>query len=145
MPQVKGFDFDKTTGNIVMFAGDTGAFFMQFVRESGDAWTADARMLFTVKNNQGEIVMQRLYSLNDQWDVGDGVVLFEFHNDDTDEWAPGAYTTEMRIDLTPIWDGDPPAGKCVDMMQTASRMVEGVPVRTVFKGTLTINPVDGRI
>lgn len=145
MPQVKGFDFDKTTGNIEMYAGDTGSFFMQFVRESGEAWTEDARMLYTVKNAQGEIVMQRLYALDDQWDVGDGVVLFEFHNDDTDTWEPGQYTTEMRIDLTPVWDGTPPTGRCVDMLQTAAKMIEGVPVRTVFKGELKINSVDGRI
>ena len=102
-------------------------------------------MLFTVKNSAGEIVMQRLYRLDDQWDVGDGIVLFEFHNDDTDEWAPGLYTTEMRINLTPVWEGTAPTGKCVDMLRTTARMIEGVPVRTVFKGSLTINAVDGRI
>ena len=145
MAQVDGFIFNTETGDINMYAGDTGSFFMQFERESGDAWTSDARMLFTVKNSAGEIVMQRLYRLDDQWDVGDGIVLFEFHNDDTDEWAPGLYTTEMRINLTPVWEGTAPTGKCVDMMRTTARMIEGVPVRTVFKGSLTINAVDGRI
>ena len=147
MPQVVGFNFDKTTGNIDMYAGDTGSFFVKVDRESGDAWPDTARLLFTVKNGQGEIVMQRIYRLDDQWEVGDGVVLFEFHNDDTDTWDPGQYSTEMRVDLDPIWEGTPSTARCVDQLGPGDHavMVEGVPVRTVFKGTLVINSVDGRI
>ena len=145
MPQVNGFVFHEDTGNIEMFSGDTGSFFMKFERESGDAWTEDARMLFTVKNGAGEIAMQRIYRLDDQWELGDGVVFFEFHNDDTDTWEPGSYTTEMRIDLTPIWEGTPSSARVVNALTSSARMIEGVPVRTVFKGSLTINAVDGRI
>ena len=120
---------------------------MKVERESGDAWPDTARLLFTVKNGQGEIVMQRIYRLDDQWEVGDGVVFFEFHNDDTDEWDPGQYSTEMRVDLEPIWEGTPSTARCVDQLGPGDHavMVEGVPVRTVFKGNLTINSVDGRI
>jgi len=146
MPQVNGFVFHEDTGNIEMFAGDTGSFFMRFERDSGDAWTSDARMLFTVTSGTGEIVMQRIYRLDDQWEVGDGIVLFEFHNDDTDEWEPGTYSTEMRINLTPVWEGTPSTARCTDALQAgAAKMVEGVPVRTVFKGTLQIMSVEGRI
>ena len=147
MPRVDGFVFDTESGNITMYAGDTGSFFMQFTRESGDAWPDTARMLFTVRNGAGEIVMQRLYRLDDQWEVGDGIVLFELHNNDTDDWEPGTYSTEMRIDLDPVWEGTPSTARCVDQLGpgTHAVMVEGVPVRTVFKGTLQINGVDGRI
>lgn len=147
MPQVEGFVFHKDTGDIEMYAGDTGSFFAQFVPESGNAFTEHARLLFTIKNGQGEIMMQRLYRLDDQWDLGDGVVFFEFHNDDTDEWDPGMYSTEMRIDMAPIWDGSPiPTARCVDALASGvPKMIEGVPVRTVVKGTLQINSVDGRI
>lgn len=147
MPQVNGFVFDKSTGNINMYAGDTGSFFVQFVRESGDAWPDTARMLYTIKSGDGTIMLQRIYRLDDQWDVGDGVILMEFHNDDTDQWIPGQYNTEMRIDVIPIWNGTPSEARCVDQLGPGdhAEMVEGVPVRTVFKGTLTIYGVDGRI
>ena len=148
MPQVNGFVFDKNTGNINMYAGDTGSFFIQINRvDSEDAWPDTARMLYTVKDGGGQIVMQRLYRLDDQWGVGDGVILMEFHNDDTDDWAPGQYTTEMRVDLDPVWQGTPSSARCVDQLGPGDHavMIEGVPVRTVFKGTLVINGVDGRI
>lgn len=146
MGQVNGFDFNKKTGDLNMYAGDTGSFYMKIERESGDDWPDTARLLFTVKKANGEIVMQRIYRPDNQWDVGDGVVLFEFHNADTDGWDPGQYTTEIRANLDPIWEGTPSSARCVNALQAgAAKMVEGVPIRTVFKGTLTINPVDGRI
>lgn len=146
MPQVKGFDFNAETGDIEMYAGDTGSFFFRIERESGDAWPDTARALFTVINQQGEIVMQRLYRLDDQWGVGDGIMLIEFHNDDTDEWEPGSYSTEFRADLDPIWQGTPSSARCVNQLSDGvANMIEGVPVRTVFKGSLTIKSVDGRI
>ena len=146
MAKVKGFDFNTETGDLSMYAGDTGSFKIHVSRESGDDWPDTARMLYTVKSPTGEIVLQRIYRLDDQWGLGDGIVLIEYHNDDTDEWATGGYSTEIRADLTPIWDGTPSAARCVDALaEGAARMVEGVPVRTMFKGTLTINSVDGRI
>ena len=146
MPQVNGFVFDTATGNVSLYAGDTGSYFVKFERESGDAWPDTARMLYTVKNGSGEIVMQRLYRLDDQWEVGDGIILMEFHNDDTDDWDAGSYSTEMRIDLDPVWDGTPSTARCVNQLASGvATMVEGVPVRTVFKGSLVINGVDGRI
>lgn len=146
MATATGFQFDTETGNIRMNQGDTGSFKVKCTRSSGDEWDEYARMLFTIRSPQGEIVMQRIYRLDDQYDLGDGTVLIEFHNDDTDDWEPGTYNMERRYNVSPIWEGTPSAARCVDALQDgAAKMVEGVPVRTVFKGTLTIESVDGRI
>lgn len=145
MGQVDGFVHDNETGNIVMYQGDTGSFKVHCSRKSGESWPETARMLYTIRNAAGEIVLQRIYRLDDQYELGDGVVLIEFHNDDTDEWPSGQYTTERRYDLSPVWEGTAPEGRCVDALRESAHMVEGVPVRTVFKGTLQINSVDGKI
>lgn len=146
MAQAPGFNHDNTTGDITMNAGDTGSFFVRCRRKSGAAWTEDARMLYTITDGSGQIVLQRIYRLDDQWDVGDGVVLIEFHNDDTDDWEPGTYQTERRYNVSPIWDGTPSTARCVNALAAGTaHMIEGVPVRTVFKGTLTIEGVSGRI
>ena len=103
-------------------------------------------MLYTIRDQQGQIVLQRIYRLDDQWDLGDGVVLIEFHNDDTDDWQPGSYTTERRYNVNPIWDGTPSDARCVNALaEGAAHMIEGVPVRTVFQGSLRIDGVQGRI
>lgn len=146
MAEATGFIFDKATGNIEMNAGDTGSFKVHCSRLSGETWPSTARMLWTVTSPTGEIVMQRIYRMDDQYDLGDGTVLIEFHNDDTDDWQPGTYQTERRYDIEPVWDGTPSAARCVDALQPGTaQMIEGVPVRTVFKGTLTIENVQGRI
>jgi len=146
MAQATGFVHHKDTGNIEMNAGDTGSFKVHCGRKSGAAWPATGRMLYTIKNPQGEIVLQRIYRMDDQWDLGDGVVLIEFHNNDTDTWAPGTYSTERRYNVTPIWDGTPSTARCMNALAAgAVHMIEGVPVRTVFKGQLRIDPVDGGI
>ena len=147
MPRVEGFVFNSETGDLSLYAGDTGSFAVKCERSSGESWPDTARMLFTVKNAAGEIVMQRIYRLDDQYDLGDGVVLIEFHNDDTDDWVPGQYTMERRYDLTPIWDGTPSTARCVDQLGpgTHAEMIEGDVVRTVFRGTITVSGVDGRI
>ena len=146
MARATGFIFDPVTGDIQMNAGDTGAFAVHCTRSSGDTWPATARMLFTVTSPAGEIVMQRIYRLDDQWDLGDGIVLIEFHNDDTDEWQAGDYTMERRYNVAPVWDGTPSTARCVNALEEgAAAMIEGVPVRTVFIGTLHIDSVNGRI
>ena len=145
MAEATGFRFDKTTGNIQMNAGDTGSYKMHVSRESGEAWTEDSRLLYTISGAQG-IVIQRIYRLDDQWDLGDGKILVEFHNDDTDELPAGDYTIEGRANVSPIWDGTPSAARCVNALADgAAHMIEGVPVRTLFKCTLHIDGVDGRI
>ena len=146
MAKATGFQIDLETGDIKMNAGDTGSYKVCCTRKSGNAWTSDSRMLYTIRSQSGEIMLQRIYRLDDQYGLGDGMVLIEFHNDDTDTWAPGQYTTERRYNVNPIWEGTPSPARCVNALaEGAARMIEGVPVRTVFKGALTIESVDGRI
>lgn len=146
MGKATGFVFDKATGDINMNAGDTGSCKWHITRKSGDTWPDTARMLWTVTSPNGEIVMQRLYRLDDQYDLGDGWILMEYHNDDTDTWQAGTYTTEIRVDVTPAWDGTPSTARCVNALAPgAAKMIEGVPVRTLFHGKLVIEGVQGRI
>lgn len=145
MAEAVGFLHDLKTGNIEMNQGDTGSFKVHCSRKSGANWTADSRMLYTIRNQQNEIVIQRIYRLDDQYGLGDGVVLIEFHNSDTDELEPGTYSTERRYNVAPIWDGTPSTARCVNALTSSAKMIEGVPLRTVFQGTLTIQPVQGRI
>ena len=145
MAKAAGFQINLETGDIKMNAGDTGSFKVHGSRKSGDAWTEDSRMLFTIADSAGEIVLQRIYRLDDQYDLGDGVVLIEFHNDDTDDWPAGQYTMERRYDVSPVWEGTPSTARCVNALTSSAKMIEGVPVRTVFVGTLTIVGVIGRI
>ena len=145
MAEVKGFEFDKETWAIKMHAGDTGSEWLGGTRQSGTAWTSDDRCLFTVTNQQNEIVMQRIYRLDDQWGAGDGIFLFEMHNNDTDKWAPGTYNTEWRFDVNPSWDGTAQTGRCVNGMTAGVHMIEGDIVRTKIQSTLEIKGVLGDI
>ena len=139
------FNVNLETMEIKMHAGDTGSFKVHAERGSGDAWTDEDRMLFTVRDGVGEIVLQRIYRLDDQWGIGDGTVLIEFHNDDTDQWASGAYSTELRFDISPIWQGTAPTARCVNALTSSAKMVEGAIVRTKIQSTLTIDGVRGNI
>lgn len=141
-----GFSPDYETGDIKMNAGDTGSMIVRCTQKDGDDWTSDDRMLFTITNQQGEIVLQRIYRLDDQYGLGNGVVLLEFHNDDTDDWEPGDYTMERRYNISPIWDGTPSTARCVNALAPGvAMMIEGGTVRTVFQGTLHIDGVIGGI
>ena len=140
------FNVDLTTMAITMHQGDTGSFKIGATRESGDEWTSADRMLFTVKNGQGEVVLQRIYRLDDQYDLGNGKVLVEFHNDDTDTWDAGTYSTELRFDVSPIWDGTAPTARCVNALSPGTpKMIEGAIVRTTIQSTLTISGILGEI
>ena len=139
------FKVNLDTMAIEMHQGDTGSFKIHAERGSGEAWTEYDRALFTVKDGQGEIVMQRIYRLDDQWDLGDGTILVEFHNDDTDSWDPGQYSTELRFNVSPIWQGTAPTARCVNALTTSAKMVEGSIVRTKIQSTLTISGVLGDI
>lgn len=139
------FNFDNNTCAITMHQGDTGSKWIHATRESGTDWTDDDRCLFTVRNANGEIVMQRLYRLDDQWGAGNGWYLMEFHNNDTDTWPTGIYNTEWRYDVTPLWDGTAPTGRCVNAMTAGVKMNEGSVVRTVIQSTLSISGVLGDI
>ena len=147
MAKATGFQIDLESMDIKMNRGDTGSFKVGSSRKSGTAWTSDDRMLFTIRNAQGEILIQRIYRLDDQWGLGDGKVLIEFHNDDTDTWDPGQYNTELRFDVDPTWDGGPvPTGRCVNALSSGvPHMIEGPVVRTVIQASLIIEGVLGDI
>lgn len=145
MAEVIGFEFNDEDWSIKMYAGDTGSKWLGGARKSGTAWTSADRCLFTVKSGN-DIVMQRIYRLDDQWGAGDGIFLFELHNNDTDTWAPGTYDTEWRFNVNPAWEGGTaPEGRCVDALATGDRMIEGNIVRTKIKSTLEIKGVIGDI
>ena len=140
------FNVNLDTMEITMHAGDTGSFKIHGERETGEAWTEDDRMQLVVTNGQGEVVLWRIYRLDDQYDLGDGTVLVEFHNDDTDSWDPGDYATELRFDVSPIWDGTPSTARCVNALASgAVKMIEGSVVRTTIQSTLHIQGVLGKI
>ena len=128
-----------------LHAGDTGAFKIHATRKSGTDWTSADRMLFTVRNASNEIVMQRFYRLDDDEGLGNGVVEIQFHNNDTDTWPAGAYTTERRYDVNALWSGTAPEGMCVNALTAGVRMLDGDVVRTVVQGTLTIMGIYGDI
>lgn len=140
------FNVNTETMEITMHQGDTGSFKVSATRGSGEAWTEDDRALFTVRNQQGEAVLKRYYRLDDQYDLGNGKILIEFHNDDTDTWEPGTYNTELRFDVSPIWDGETPEGRCENaLLPGVAQMIEGSVVRTVIQSTLTIQSILGEI
>lgn len=139
------FNYNSTGTEITMHAGDTGAFKVHATRATGADWTDADRMLFTIKNGAGDIVLQRFYRLDDDEGLGNGVVEIQFHNNDTDQWESGQYSIERRYDINPRWDGDPPEGMCVNALTAGVRMIEGDIVRTVAQGTLTILGILGDI
>lgn len=139
------FNFDSSSWAITMHQGDTGSKWIGASRKSGENWTEDDRCLFTVRNSNDEIVMQRMYRLDDQWEQGDGVFLMEFHNADTDQMPTGTYKTEWRFDVDPTWDGTAPTGRCVNAMTASAHMTDGSIVRTVIQSTMTILGVLGEV
>ena len=141
------FIFNNDTCAITMHAGDTGSKWINATRKSGEPWTEHDRCLFTVRSG-AEIIMQRIYRLDDQWGAGNGWYLMEFHNNDTDKWAEGSYKTEWRYDVAPSWADSEPAGRCVNTLQDGAvviEMTDGAIVRTEKQSTLEIKAVLGNI
>lgn len=141
------FNVDLETGDIRMHRGDTGSFKLHASKESGDEWESEDRMLFTIKDQAGEVVLQRFYRLDDQWDLGDGVVLIEFHNDDTDTWENGQYFIEWRYIIGPVWNGTAPTSRCADALTAGVRIVEGNVVRVPANGhaTMVLDDIYGEV
>lgn len=128
-----------------LYSGDTGSFKVHASRQSETAWTSADRMQLTIRNDT-QIMLQRWYRLDDAYDLGDGVVLIEFHNADTDEWPAGVYQMERRYAVSPRWEtGTAPDGRCVDALTSGNEMIDGDIVDTVVQGTLTILGVYGKI
>ena len=142
------FAVNPETLDIVMHQGDTGSFTITCEKESGAEWTADDRLVFSVKDSMGNTVLCRFYRLDagrTSVSLDPGTVLIEFHNDDTDMWPVGQYKTEFRADISPVWSGTPSTDDCTDGLQSAAQIIEGATVRTFVQSTLTINAVNWRI
>lgn len=127
-------------GNITMHRGDTGAVTVRGRRKTGKAWTENDRMLFTVRNGSGEIVLQRLYRLDTE--LGNGRAVIQFHNNDTDQLENGTYNAERRYFVNPRWEGTAPEGNCVNALTADAKIVEGDVVRVPETGQFTITLQD---
>ena len=144
------FRVDYDTMEITMHKGDTGSFSLKAAKKSGDPWTADDRLQFVVAAQDGTIMIWKYFRLDDGRAVSgfeNGEVVIEFHNDDTDDWPTGVYNTELRYDITPVWDGDDiPEDDIVDATRTdIAHICEGSCVRTVIQSHINIQHVYGRI
>lgn len=125
------FQINTANGAVTMHVGDTGSYTVTAARASGTAFTNDDRALYTVTSSLGAKVIERIYELNTE--LGNGKILIEFHNSDTDQLAPGVYNTEIRYIINPDWDGQ--------------KIVDGDIVRTpaILKSTLTLQGVIGEV
>ena len=139
------FKRDPLNGNITMHRGDTGAFRVLATRQSGEVWTEYDRMLFTVRDGNGEIKIQRIYRLDTE--LGNGRTEIQFHNNDTDQWENGTYNAERRYIVNPRWEGTPPEGDCVNALTAGARIVEGDVVRVPEKGQfiITLSDIYGEV
>jgi len=142
------FNINHETMEIDMHRGDTGAFKVAATKESGQPWGEHDRMMFTVSAADGTDKIRRLYRLDDsrtETDLGNGVVQIEFHNDDTDTWPTGIYTTELRFIGDAVWDGEELTSDCVNDLLTDSHIIEGALVRTPLQSTLNIRNIIGEV
>lgn len=140
------FTYDSETGSVSMHQGDTGAYIVHASRKSGEPWTANDRMLLTIWNGSAPLI-QRIYRL-DRQDIGNGNVLIEFKNADTDKIPTGNYAMERRYIINPIWDGeDIPEENCADALTASARIIDGHIVRIPQKGqtTFVISTVYGEV
>ena len=118
------FVIDPNNSAITMHKGDTGAYYVNLTRSSGESFGENDRALYTVKQG-ANIIIEREYALNDET-LGNGRFLIAFRNSDTDTLAAGSYSTEIRVVINPI--------------RSDGKIVDGDVVRTITasKSTLTI-------
>lgn len=93
---------------ISLSRGDTGALKVTAnATLDGEAFTfgSDDRALFSIKNANGEIIMQKTCEMTDN------SFTVYFQNSDTDSLAPGSYTWDVRYIVNPYYDA---SGKVVN-------------------------------
>ena len=95
--------FVVESGNrIDMHRGDTGII---GITATGYTFGADDRVLFTMKDSSGTIVMEGVYAMtNNRFEI-------EFKNADTDYLDPGTYEWDLRYIVNPVMDS---SGKPID-------------------------------
>ena len=143
------FEIDYRTMKIKMHRGDTAAFCICAEKGSGDPWGVHDRMIFTVTDNEKNVMIQRYYRLDTSRtsvDLPDGVVLIELHNSDTDQWPVTTYSTELRFVSNAVWTGGSEVtDDMVDVKTIPGRITEGVPVETSLQSTLELRDVLGEV
>lgn len=118
---------DKTNSSITMHKGDTGAYWVQLRKKGGGNFEEGDVALYTVK--QGSVTkIEREFPLNDDEGAGNGRFLIAFRNSDTDSWASGTYSTEIRVVLNP--------------KKTYNEVKDGDTVRTITASKSTITILD---
>ena len=100
------FNVDDYT--ITLSRGDTGALVVNATATldgSDYTFAAEDRALFSIKNANGEIIMQKAYEMTDN------AFTVYFLNGDTDSLSPGAYSWDVRYIIHPYYDA---SGKIID-------------------------------
>lgn len=138
------FSYDSETGAVVMHQGDTGSYILTAKRNSGEDWGEDDRMILTIGTRENPVI-QRYYRLDDAYGLGDGVVLIEFKNADTDSIPVGGYPMERRYVRNAIWQGTKMTERCADALTGSGKIVDGHLVRTKTQTTFTIESIYGEV
>lgn len=100
--------FNVEDYTITLSRGDTGAMKVNATATlDGEPFTfgADDRALFSIKNSNGEIIMQKASAMTDN------SFTVYFLNSDTDSLAPGSFSWDVRYIIHPYYDDD---GNIVD-------------------------------
>lgn len=105
------FVINTTDKTISLSRGDTG--WVPY-RITGVTLGADDRVIFTIKNNQGTIVKEGVYT------PVDNVFWVRFENSDTDGLPAGIYTYDVRVVIGPEYDG---SGKIIDGQDVKTPML----------------------
>lgn len=121
---------DENTMAVTMHQGDTGAYMVTMELEDGEEFVDGDVAIYEVWQGSTRLV-HREFNLQpaepDYTELGDGQFLITFRNSDTDTWAAGSYSTEIRVSLNPV--------------RSSGAVVDGDTVRTVVKSTITIQDV----
>ena len=100
--------YSVTDYTISLSRGDTGALTVTAQATlAGSPFTfgADDRALFSIKNANGEIIIQKVCAMTNN------AFTVYFLNADTDSLAPGSYSWDVRYVIHPYYDA---SGKLVD-------------------------------
>ena len=100
--------FNVEDYTITLSRGDTGALIVNATANldgSDYTFAAEDRALFSIKNANGEIIMQKAYEMTDN------AFTVYFLNGDTDSLSPGAYSWDVRYIIHPYYDA---SGKIID-------------------------------
>lgn len=144
------FTVDFGNGAITMHQGDTGSYKVKATRASGVPWTENDRMILTIGDRENPVI-QRFYRLDNDETLGNGVVLIEFHNEDTDKVPTGSYSLERRYVVNPVWELDEgaviPTERVANALTAGARIVDGHIVRITNKSqtNMTIQYVYGEV